>query len=357
MAKTLSKSKYQTLLKQITTAYLDAQTESKKSVNQIITRAYWQIGQYIVEIEQQQKLRADYGDELIKRLSEDLSEQIGTGFSPTNIKYMRRFYLTYKKGHARAQLPWTHYRSLLSIKDPELRTYYENQASEHDWSSRDLDRYLKIDNVEREKLKAPVPATITQPRTVTKPEYPIQRGRLYHYALKNSPIGEMIQSPLMVDCGFRIFREMTYKKVGPLKSGDLASCKKMPGDYQLRRSDISPDDIYTYRAVVDRVVDGDTLLCWVDVGFANYTQQRFRLRNINAPEIKTERGQKARAFVQESLQHCPFIVVKTYKTDKYDRYLADVFYLNGVKYADVVAEEGRLLNQDLVENNLATLVK
>ncbi|MGE0267315.1 MAG: DUF1016 N-terminal domain-containing protein [Candidatus Omnitrophota bacterium] len=353
MTTSVSNSSLQELISQISSIYLKAQDDSKKQVNQIIVEAYWQIGRRIVEVEQKGRQRAVQGDELLINLSRALSETLGSGFSITNLQYMRQYFLAYPKHHARGDLPWTHYRTLLTVKDPELRAYYEKQASTHQWSSRDLDRYLKLDKVERERIAL----SGSNPKETSDPEpaFEIVRGPLYTYSLTNAPMGPSIQSPLMVDCGFQIFKEMTFKKIGPLKSGDLVSCKKTSDDFQLRKTDLPPGRLYVYKALVERVVDGDTLLCLIDAGFHNWTRQRLRLRNINTPEINTPRGQKAKAFVQESLTHCEFVIVKTYKTDKYDRYLADVFYLNGVKYPDVVAEEGRLLNQDLVENNLASL--
>lgn len=354
MSTAVAKSKYQELISQISDIYLNAQNESKKQVNQIILEAYWQIGRRLVEVEQKGQPRASMGDELMVKLSGELTGKFGNGFSISNLRYMRQYYLTYPKHHARGELPWTHYRSLLSIKDLELRSYYEKQANEHKWSTRDLDRYLKLDKVERERIFLPRPSQKESSKK-TNP-FQIKRGQLYTYSLTNAPMGQAIQSPLMIDCGFQIFKEMNFKKVGPLKSDDRVVSKKTADEYQIRRADIPASELYVYRALVERVIDGDTLLCMIDAGFHNWTRQRLRLRNIDAPEINTPRGKKAKAFIQESLTHCDFIIVKTYKTDKYDRYLADVFYLNGVKYPDVVAAEGRLLNQDLVENHLAVCV-
>lgn len=353
MTTSVSKSSLQDLISQISAIYLKAQNDSKKQVNQIIVEAYWQIGRRIVEVEQKGRQRAVQGDELLINLSRDLSEKFGNGFSVTNLRYMRQYFLAYPKHHARDVLPWTHYRTLLTVKDPELRAYYEKQAGTHEWSSRDLDRYLKLDKVERERVS--LARSQNDESSDETPVFQINRGPLYTYSLTNAPMGQFIQSPLMVDCGFQIFKEMAFKKIGPLKSGDIVSCKKTADGFQVRRAETPASQLYVYKALVERVVDGDTLLCMVDAGFSNWTRQRLRLRNINAPEINTPRGQKAKAFVQESLTHCEFVIVKTYKTDKYDRYIADVFYLNGVKYPDVVAEEGRLLNQDLVDNHLAAL--
>jgi hypothetical protein len=61
-----------------------------------MTTTYWEIGRRIVESEQEGKRRAGYGEELLKKLSADLTGRFGRGFSPDNLENMRRFYMTYK---------------------------------------------------------------------------------------------------------------------------------------------------------------------------------------------------------------------------------------------------------------------
>lgn len=110
---------------------------------------------------------------------------------------------------------------------------------------------------------------------------------------------------------------------------------------------------FYYRAVVERVIDGDTLVCVIDVGFASWTRQRLSLRGIDTPELKTGRGRKAKSFVQETLRDCPIVVVHTSTKDNHAGYLADLFYLPGSNNPHTVAESGRLLNQDMLDQSLA----
>ena len=65
-----------------------------------MVHAYWLIGRHLVEVEQQGKNRAGYGDLLLKRLSEHLTDKYGKGFGRSNANYMRRFYLAFSKGSA-----------------------------------------------------------------------------------------------------------------------------------------------------------------------------------------------------------------------------------------------------------------
>ena len=75
---------------------IDAARESAaRSVNAVMTAAYWLIGRDIVEFEQSGEKRAEYGMALIERLAADLTKRFGRGFSRQNIRQMRAFYLAY----------------------------------------------------------------------------------------------------------------------------------------------------------------------------------------------------------------------------------------------------------------------
>ena len=70
-----------------------ARQSAARSVNAIMTAAYWMIGQHIVEFEQGGKERAEYGTALVERLAIDLTERFGRGFGAVNLSQMKRFYL------------------------------------------------------------------------------------------------------------------------------------------------------------------------------------------------------------------------------------------------------------------------
>ena len=104
MPQAIANSSYQKLLTSIGNIYTDAQLRSKEVINKIIVDAYWEIGQQIVMVEQNAQFRAKYGEQLMENLARDLTTEYGSGFSETNLKYMRRFFKTHPKGHARAEL-------------------------------------------------------------------------------------------------------------------------------------------------------------------------------------------------------------------------------------------------------------
>lgn len=114
-----------------------------QSVNSTMTKTYFKIGKLIVEEEQKGKQRAEYGKQLITDLSKELTAEYGKGFSSTNLKQMRTFYLTYSKGQTVSdefKLSWSHYLVLMRLNNSEERSFYEIEALENNWSLRELQR-------------------------------------------------------------------------------------------------------------------------------------------------------------------------------------------------------------------------
>lgn len=114
-----------------------------QTVNKAMVLTYFEIGRMIVEEEQFGKDRADYGQKLIEDLSQKLTKEFGKGFSATNIKQMRSFFLTYSKGQTASDefgLSWSHYLKLMRIDDEHERRFYEIEATKYNWSLRELQR-------------------------------------------------------------------------------------------------------------------------------------------------------------------------------------------------------------------------
>jgi predicted nuclease of restriction endonuclease-like (RecB) superfamily len=137
-----------------------ARFQLQQTVNTEMIHTYWQIGQLIVEHEQQGQQRAAYGKFQLKTLSEQLQAEFGKGFDPRNLRYMRAFYLAYPIWNTVCtKLSWSHHRLLLRIENQAAREWYANEAIERFWSVRALER--QIDKLYYERLlaskeKAPV---------------------------------------------------------------------------------------------------------------------------------------------------------------------------------------------------------
>ena len=177
-----------------------ARLAAARSVNALMTASYWEIGRRIVEAEQKGKRRAGYGEQLIERLSLDLTQAFGRGFSADNLENMRRFFLAYsvpaisetlsrisgKSPPAKISetvsrkfslqeltevfnLPWSAYVRLLSVKENHARQFYEIEALRGGWSVRQLDRQIGSQFYERTALSKNKVAMLTK-GAVAKPE-------------------------------------------------------------------------------------------------------------------------------------------------------------------------------------------
>jgi len=152
----------------------NARSKVYRTVNFVMVLAYWNIGKIIVEEEQKGKDKAKYGSYLIKKLSEKLTKDFGTGFTISNLKYIRQFYLVFPISHTLCdQLSWSHYRSLLKVKSEKARLFYISEAEQNDWSVRALERQINSFYYERilsSKDKKPVIREAEEKTSKIKPE-------------------------------------------------------------------------------------------------------------------------------------------------------------------------------------------
>ncbi|MCT3923233.1 DUF1016 domain-containing protein [Elizabethkingia anophelis] len=130
-----------------------ARMKAYQSVNSVMVEAYWLIGKRIVEEEQNGKKRAEYGEALLKNLSVALTKEFGKGFSSSNLRNFRQFYLTYSDPEICytlcSKLTWSHNRLIMRIDSNAARNYYLKEASEQNWSVRILERHINTFYYER----------------------------------------------------------------------------------------------------------------------------------------------------------------------------------------------------------------
>ena len=114
------------------------------AINTAMVEAYWLIGRRIVEEEQGGTSRAEYGKQILKELSAELTKEFGKGFSVGSLYYYRQFYTTFPEIFATPWriLSWSHYKRLMQVSDSEARDWYIKEASEQMWSYRTLDRNI-----------------------------------------------------------------------------------------------------------------------------------------------------------------------------------------------------------------------
>jgi len=222
---------YNNLLYRIADILLEARTKVVREINKAQVLAYWEIGREIVEFEQKGKARAEYGQRLLIKLSEDLTQKFGKGFSVDNLQLMRKFCITFPgkqiyetpsrkfqkrqtlsdesvqgqkfqtfsgkyetmsrkssipqtvsaksqksqtvSGKFEPMLSWSHYCELLKVEEPLARSFYEQEAVQNNWSVRELKRQINSMLFERLALSKDTKAVMKMARKgqiVEKPE-------------------------------------------------------------------------------------------------------------------------------------------------------------------------------------------
>ena len=125
-----------------------SQKEAHRAVNTLLAQRNWLIGCRIGEEELAGEARAEYGAEVIKELSKELTQKYGKGFTKTNLYNFYRFYKCFPEifhtvcGKSNACLSWSHYRTLLQVHDEAARKWYEKEAYEQVWGVRTLQRNI-----------------------------------------------------------------------------------------------------------------------------------------------------------------------------------------------------------------------
>ena len=175
------------------------------------------------------------------------------------------------------------------------------------------------------------------PKKTKAPSFQANHEGLLHAYLAHKGSKDYIY----VDLGFSITRQISSQiQLG--QRGSIVQSTKYSKGYKVKRAKTQVRKVlYTYKVYVEKVVDGDTVVLNVDLGFDTFIQERFRLRGIDVPEVKTKKGQRAKRFLQRVLRKAEMIIVKTHGKDKFGRYLIDIW------------ADHQYLNQQLLERGLA----
>lgn len=140
----------QDIITQIREVMNTARYNVAREVNNEQLIAYWNIGRIIVENEQNNNIRAEYGKKTLQQLSQMLTKEFGKGFSRSNLQNMRSFYLLYPNCQTLSgKLSWSHYCELLAISDPDRRGFYEKECERSGWSVREMKRQISTSLFER----------------------------------------------------------------------------------------------------------------------------------------------------------------------------------------------------------------
>lgn len=131
---------FNTIFNNIKELVVNSRNKVYTTVNIEMLKLYWNIGKIIMEIQQGDE-RAKYGDSILEKLSEKLTNEFGKGFSKRNLERMRKFYICFPiTTTVSSQLSWSHYLELIKIEEKSKRNFYFNECINTKWSVRELQR-------------------------------------------------------------------------------------------------------------------------------------------------------------------------------------------------------------------------
>ena len=225
---------------------------SKNRRNELST--YYNVGKLLIEAQGGED-RAKYGDGLIKEYSARLTKELGKRYSVTTLKYMRMFYLLYKKSPTLSDLlSWSHYKELLSISDINENNYYINITERYNLSVRQLRE--KIKNKEYQRLD-----DNTKIKLINKEEI---------------SIGDTIKNPIIIKNKLEIDKENISEKIlQRLILEDIPSFLKELGEgYSFVKNEykIKINNTYNY----------------IDLLLFNYIYNSFVVVELKVTEVKKE---------------------------------------------------------------------
>lgn len=293
--------------------------ESQQRIEQSKVREAWETGKLIDEHVLLHKERAEYGARVIERLAKDL------GSSATELGYMLKFARMYPIAPTSGELTWSDYRELLSLKDSAKRTEVSEKAAREKWDTKRIRSEVKRIN------------QLTQTGTEPSERLSAKPGILHAYRV----VAGLEDGERVLDLGFSNYYKPVEKITfqpddilevvwgAPNPNGLVQSRKELDvpvrsGEYK-KLKDAGEDVLYTYKIEVLDIIDGDTIKAVIDLGFGFRTVQTLRLRGIDAPELPTADGKAAKEFLEKLLAPSSKVLIRTVKSDKYDRYLADIF--------------------------------
>ena len=342
---------------------LDGHEKARQAVERERLRAYWEVGRilsiYLVGTQQD----TGYGTQLMSQLGVDLK------MDPRRLYNMVEVFRAFEKLNTYSLLTFSHYLVISRVQGATERAALVDRCEKEGWSVRELRAVLGeragalaegasgsgTDGLPEGQADAAVgdsggSATAPVPR----------KGRLSTYRLL-----EAGPDTVKLDLGFRVRLAIPTKKEIEIEieAGRAVECladSKGPLIHAGQRYRLIEDNkprtkLYTYGAQVLKVIDGDTMWVEINCGFGVSIEEKLRLRGIDTPEVSSDEGVVARLFAAERLKVGDTIALTTSRSDLYDRYVADVFYLPQGAEGDAATAlaKGRYLNRELVEEGLA----
>lgn len=289
---------------------------------------YWNIGKHIKTHLLKNEDRAEYGKYLFNILAEK------TNIDRTTLYRTVQLYDVYPDFVAvQRQLTWSHLKILVTIPDKETRQAYEEKIIADNLTENDFKALIRKDKgLPEPEIKELPPVLIPQ------------RDKPYVYRIAED------EGKIEIELGFRVTRECPFPEVNP---GEVVQVEKNGQQYSFIPTNPKVSPHYMYKAKVLEILDGDTFWVKIDLGFKTKIEQKIRFRGLNTEDVETPQGKTAKDYIVARLKGCKFIAIKSYWRDKFDRYLVDVFYDKNETDFEKLIQNGKYLNQEILDKGLA----
>ena len=285
----------------------------RERIEQEFMRMRYDTGLLINEHVRLNEAHAGYGTQAIEKLGKDMD------FDVTELRRFAQFAAAFPIRGGRRELgfnlPWTHYRKLMIVKDDARRWELALEAEKKGWSFEEVEARVRYavgkDGEEKEPSRLPF----------------VCLGPFFTYKIIRPETIHSRSPELLLDLGFGQALETALFPKARFGAETIVTAGPVPWSL-VRAEGAEEGSLYTYKAYVERVIDGDTLKVEFQLGFGSRKREIIRLNHIDCPELSTPEGQAAKRFVESELSKCESITVKSVKTrkEKWGRYLGDVFY-------------------------------
>jgi endonuclease YncB( thermonuclease family) len=293
--------------------------EGRKKLEALRVSIYWQASILMNRHLKHYRGESGYGKKMAQNLAHDLE------MDASLLYRILKFAPSFRNLAPRPNLTWTHYRELLGVKDEGERKRLTASAVKETWTHPILVQEIK-------KSRGLISAVFHTESLLEEPER--ETGRAFQIRVyRNHLAGGEIK---VLDLGFQVYSFFGARKLNRFQAGSIV---RWNDDTQKFDAESRKSRLYTYKGIVERVVDGDTLRVQVDLGFGSMAREYLRFAHINAAEIKTKPGLRARAFVKRTLGQTIEVEFRSHGRDRYGRYVSDV-WVRDLYLSNVLLKEG-----------------
>ena len=243
-------------------------------INNTLVETNFMIGKVIVEYEQKGNIHAEYGKEILIKLSKKLTNKFGSGFSRSNLQNMRLFYDKYKKCQPLdGNLSWSHYCYLIYIEDDNERSFYEKECINSKWSKRELKRQIDSSLFQRLLLSD---------------------GKLNKQkVLELSKKGQTISTPIDILKELYVFEFLGIKENKPLPESDLE--KNLINHLSSFLMELGKGFMYVGSQI--RITLDNNTHYYVDLVFYNKILRSYVLIDLKMDDMKPEYAGQMNMYV------------------------------------------------------------